>query len=376
MKRNFTLFICAGESSGDTLGTLLLTDLARCLREQAIDLRVVGMGGPQMRAVSDGNLECMEDIQAAGLAELAPKLPKIIARFRKLQNLAKREKPDLAILIDFPDFNLRLAARLKVLGIRVCIYVPPQVWAWRPQRVETLKRVADKVVTLFDFEKKYLAERGLEAVCCGHPLVTQTPTAPQPRQPRLLLCPGSRNHEIDAIFPVQLECARQLLAKRWLDKRPELQFGVLVAPGKEKRIAKHMRQSGLLLENGRISDGWTLALCAAGTVSLELALAGVPWILTHRVSPISHWMMRGRLTTPFLGMPNILMGRMVAPEFVQDALEADSLAKHASGLLGNEKRLDKIRRAWMDLRTRLQAAQTLDVAALVLDMLNEREGNG
>ena len=350
MTKSLRVFICAGEASGDCLGGWFMENFGRLAESKGQKVSWLGMGGPDMQARAQNSLTDMSAVQTAGMVELLPRLPEVLRRYLRLKRLAAESKPDLAVLVDFPDFNLRLAGFIHERGIPVLYYVAPQLWAWRPGRIEILKRSVDGLAVLFPFEEDWFRARGVAAFYVGHPLLE---TIPEPgletdwgENITIGLFPGSRTHEVEAILPVQLAAAR-LLDGQTPDS---LSFQIHAAAGRETQIMRIQKESGS--DFNCVGGGYDcdMAWCAAGTATLELALAGVVWLLTHRVRRLSYWMARRWISTACLAMPNILLKRMVAPELVQNDCRPEAIARHTVRLLSDGGERRRIRRAWLDMR--------------------------
>lgn len=338
-----------------------------------------------MQASAPGALQDMASVQAAGFAELLPKTPSIVSAFLTQHSVIRRERPDLAVLVDYPDFNLRLARSLRRMRIPILYYGAPQCWAWRPSRTEKLKKMVSTLAVLFPFEEKWFADRGVNAVFVGHPLameekprVTLRAEKTESGQERetvlknapfeIGIFPGSRAHEVESILPVQLNAAEKL---RVFSARP-FRFSIVAASGRRRQIDRIQQRAGIRLPYSSMNDRCDLAWCAAGTVTLELALSGIPWILTHRLSRVSHLMVKRSIRVDHLGMPNILLGRRAAPELVQKKLTAGRLARTTLDLLADGERMKRIRESWQGLGSLLKGhGEVVSVGKLGLDLLQK-----
>ncbi|HEU5453613.1 MAG TPA: lipid-A-disaccharide synthase, partial [Terriglobales bacterium] len=261
-------------------------------------------------------------------AEVVSHLPKIWTRFRKLLADIDRRRPDVAVLIDFPDWNLRLASELHRRKIPVVYYVSPQLWAWREQRIEQIRRYVSKMLVIFPFEAAWYRERGIEAQYVGHPLSDLTMPAAQPlRSPQtpVALLPGSRRKEISLNLPTLLEAARALgkeyqffvpvastIPTKWMVDKIHRLLGD--DPGVNLKMESDAR---LALATARA------AVVASGTATVEAALIGTPFVMVYRISPLSWKMGRRLVKVPHFAMPNLIAGRRVVPELVQSDFTAD-----------------------------------------------------
>jgi lipid-A-disaccharide synthase len=284
-----------------------------------------------------------ESLGVVGLAEVVRHIPRIYGQFRKLIRFAERERPRLALLTDSPDFNLRVAAKLKRLGIPVIYLIAPQVWAWRQGRVRKIVRDVDHLLCIFPFEEDWFRQRGVQATYIGHPLTrSATPAGTReqffsahrltPGRPVLTLLPGSRPGEVIRHLPL-LEDARARL--------PECQSVLAIPAGLPQRLGgstfreRNLRQSIQLVE-GAASDALAygdVALAASGTITVQAALLGAPMVTYYRVSPISWKLGRRFVRVPFLTMVNLIAGRSVVPELMQDDATGERLAAEARVLL-------------------------------------------
>ena len=342
--------LVAGEPSGDVLGSRVLRALRRAL--PGCDLHAEGIGGEAMIAEGFQTLYPLERLSVMGLVEPLGRLPELLRIRRALYRRWRANPPALFLGIDAPDFNLRLARRLRDAGVRSAHLVSPTVWAWRPRRVHQVARAVDRLLCLFPFEPALYRALDVDARFVGHPVVQELARMPDRAQARralglpatapvIALLPGSRAAEVAQLAP-SLMAAGELLRER--DPRREL---LMPAASKERAV-----QLRALLEHGRgarrggggairVVEGDSrramiaadLVLLASGTASLEAMLLRRPMVIAYRVSPLS-WALISRLAvTPYAGMPNILAGRRVVPELLQGDLSPAALARAAENLL-------------------------------------------
>jgi lipid-A-disaccharide synthase len=325
----------AGEASGDLLAGLLLDGL----RARWPAMQSMGIGGHQMQARGFEPWWPSETLAVRGYLEVVPHLRRLLAIRRELGDRLLRERPDIFIGIDAPDFNFGLEARLRAAGIPTVHFVSPSFWAWRAKKVETLKRSADHVLCIFPFEPELLAAHGVPATYVGHPLASVIPMEPDRAAARLQLgladgacvvavLPGSRGSEVQQMGARFFAAARTLLRSR-----PALQFVVPAVPSQEAAICRLADAAGLgaRLQVVRGQSHTVLAACdvalvASGTATLETALYKRPMVIAYHMNRLSYWLMRGRNLMPWIGLPNILCRDTVVPELIQDAATPEALA--------------------------------------------------
>jgi len=336
------LLVVALEASADLHGAAVLREL-RALRP---GLRAFGAGGPLLRAEGLEALVRAEDLSVMGFAEVLPALPRIFGALRRLRRAAQERRPRAALLIDSPDFNLRLARRLRRLGVQVAYFIGPSVWAWRTYRVRQIARDVAKMLVILPFEAEFYARHGVPAVYVGNPLADSLrPLLPaaagasraavrgalglDERRPVLALLPGSRRQEIRRIWPAMLRAARLLL-----QRTPDLQLVVPVAP----TVRREWLESGpaITFVEGRAPEvlaAATAAVVASGTATLEAALAEVPTVVVYRLSWLSWLIGRLLVRVPFVSLVNLLAGRRVVPELLQAECTGARIAESAAPLL-------------------------------------------
>jgi len=368
--------IVAGEASGDLHGA----ELAREILARDRHCELFGIAGERMRGEGVRAVYRTEEITGMGLTELASTIRHTLGALFKLRALLKREKPDLLILIDFPEFNLLLAKTAKRAGIPVLYYIAPQVWAWRRGRIRKIIDRTDRLAVVFPFEAGVFAQAGERVTFVGHPLLDQT--VPQdraqtlarhgfPPQARLLaILPGSRRTEIRHLLEPMVDAARTLARDH--DLIPCLALAPTLTS------ADLQRESSVALDGIRIIDNDTYsivaaseaALVASGTATLETALLGCPMVITYRVSPITFSVARLLIRgVRFIGMPNILAGREIVPELIQRQVTSANLVRAAEGLL-REPRHSATVAALRALRSQLGTpGAAARVAAMALDMM-------
>ncbi|HSN16200.1 MAG TPA: lipid-A-disaccharide synthase [Anaeromyxobacteraceae bacterium] len=335
------ILIVAGEASADLHAARALAELRR-LRP---GLAAFGVGGPALREAGLEALYPAEEICVMGLGEVLPRIPRILAILRGLARAAAERRPRVALLVDLPDFNLRLAAKLKRLGIKVVYYVSPTIWAWRRGRAKKIAKVVDRMLCILPFEPKAYEGTGVAARFVGHPFAEKPPPAPPEAyraelglpagRTTIALVPGSRPSEIARIFPHMLGAAERLLVSH-----PGAQFVVPVAPTLSRdQLAAHLAEHEGLdvrLVDGRTaeavgaSDG---AIVKSGTSTLEAALMQRPMIVVYRVSWLTYFVGRLLVKIAFFSLVNLLAGRRVVPELLQTEASADRMAAELEALL-------------------------------------------
>lgn len=365
------IFISAGESSGDALGAALLEALER--RVPALD--AFGMGGARMVAGGFRAIRAASEVGVVGLVEVLRHLPRLVRLCRSLAAAAIAGRPDVAVLIDVPDFNLRLARHLKRAGIPVVFYVGPSVWAWRAHRTRVFAPWVDRMLVLFPFEVRPWADAGVDVVCVGHPLADELPRPlPEPASTtrQVALLPGSRRGEIERHLGPMLEAAALLRARKLADRfvlpvAPDLDPALLRA-----QLARSPVGDAVALVTQDAGDPGprrqaladsTLALVASGTATLETALAGRPQVIVYRVSWLTYAIARLLAKVRFLGLPNLIAGREVAPELLQQKFTPGHLADAAARLLGDVAARRQVLAAYEEIRRNLGAQGAAERAA-------------
>ena len=329
------ILVVAGEASGD----LHAANLVTALREARPGLTCFGVGGERLRAAG---LECLarsEELSVMGLAEVVRELPRLVTLARRVRREAIRRGPDLAVLVDAPDFNLPLARHLRRAGIPVVVYISPQLWAWRSGRVRRIRRDVVRVLCILPFEVEFYARHGVAAEYVGHPLVDELSplmAAPPPRDDNsLALLPGSRWHEVSLLLPGMVAAAEALAATR-----PGLAVRILVAPGLARdRLAALVGSPAVQVElvsaeRHRVLASSRAALVASGTATLECALLGVPMVVGYRLHRLTFAIARRLVRVPHVSLVNLVAGREVVPELVQEHFTPEELARRAGALWG------------------------------------------
>jgi lipid-A-disaccharide synthase len=354
-ERREPLLIVAGEASGDLHGARLIAELTRLLP----GVEPFGLGGDQMRAAGLDPVAHSAEISVVGITEVLKILPRAREIFAALLAEVDRRRPQAAVLIDFPDFNLRLARALKARGVRVLYYISPQVWAWRRGRVKAIARDVERMLVLFPFELGFYREAGVGAVHVGHPLVDEVPSLPQvwDRQPgppyTVSLLPGSRRSEIAALLPTLLEAARRLAGQ------VPVHLQLIQAPTiAREALDGEVARSGLPVrivaaERFRAIADSHLALCASGTATLEVGLLGTPMIVVYRLAFWTWLLARALVRLPDVALVNLVLGRRVVPELIQKEASPGRIAEEAARLLADPAAIAGMRRGLAEVRGRL-----------------------
>lgn len=354
--------IVAGEASGDLYGARLVEE-AKAMRS---DIRFFGMAGERMRAAGAETLVDANDMAVVGLVEVVAHLPTIVRAFRKLTRAIETERPDLVILIDYQDFNQRLAAEAKKRGAKVLFYISPQVWAWRAGRVKKMSKIIDHMAVLFDFEIPYYERERVPVSFVGHPLLDLAhPSLSRdeafvkfgldPSRPVAGIFPGSRRSEIRNLFTSLLGAA-QLLRARY----PELQFVLPLASSLTRDdIDPQIRESGLDITIVEKSGSCDVAqvcdavMSVSGTVTMEIALMEVPMVIVYKVSPLTYAVGKRLIKVDHIGICNIVAGERVVQELLQEDAEPRTIATEMERLLFDRPYADAIRAKLKTIRGRL-----------------------
>ncbi len=364
------LLVVAGEASGDLHGARLLEELARLGRP----VEAFGLGGDELRKAGLETLADSAEISVVGLAEALRILPRARQIFRQLLSEVERRRPPAAVLVDFPEFNLRLARQLRRRGVKVIYYVSPQVWAWRRRRVETIRKVVDRMLVLFPFEEEFYHWHGVPALCVGHPLVDEVPELPQAwdherraGEPfRVALLPGSRRSEISALLPLMVGAVERLAA------RLPIQASVVRAPTVTEDDLSGMTRGAAIplpiVAANRFDHlaGCHLAFCASGTATLELGLLGTPLLVLYHLNRWTYLLARLLVKLPHISLVNLVLGRTVVPELLQHEAEPANVAAVAEALLTDPARVADLRSGLALLRGKLGASGAAARAAAAL----------
>ncbi|MCD4750080.1 MAG: lipid-A-disaccharide synthase [Thermoanaerobaculales bacterium] len=350
------LLVVAGEVSGD----IHAGNLVAKLRELIPDLQVFGVAGERLREAGVESVARTEDLSHMGLVEVLRELPRIRAIMQELVEEAGRRRPALAVLVDSPDFNLRLAARLRKLGIPVVLYVSPQLWAWRRGRVRKVRRLAREVLCILPFESRFYEEHQVRARFVGHPLVDDIEqdrsvfAKDDHSSSRIALLPGSRTMEVRALLPTMLGALRELPSSL-------VSEAVLVqAPGIDGVVDDILRERGGDQRLRRVSGkerrgalaGCSLAWTASGTATLECALLNVPMVVGYRLRRLSWALASLLVNVPHVGLVNLIAGERIAPELLQNSWNTQDLVRVTKDLMTGEG-LDLQKRALSEVRKRL-----------------------
>ena len=335
------IYLIAGEASGDVLGARLIA----ALRRQRPGLTFAGVGGTRMIDQGLTSLHPMADLAVMGLVEILPRLPLIRRRLNQSMADIAARKPDILITIDSPGYTKLILKRAAKLGIKRAHYVAPQVWAWHEHRVRTFPGLWDRLLCLLPFEPAWFAARGIDATFVGHPVLesgADTGNAARFRHRHglnnervLILMPGSRRSEIPRLLPVFEQVIRRL-ARSAPDLRPVLPVSPVVAATVHAAAATWATPPIIVTDLAEKHDAYaaaSVALTKSGTSTLELALAGVPMAVTYRVNPISAAIARRAIKIPHVAMVNLLAGREIVPELLQERCRPDLLEQTVLDLL-------------------------------------------
>lgn len=333
-----TIFLIAGEASGDALGAKLMRALKSCA---GTDIQFTGIGGPKMKAEGLNSLFAYEELSLMGFAEIVPHLPGLFRRIHQTVKAIERTRPDAVLTIDSPGFNFQIAKRVKRLGLntRLIHYVAPTVWAYKPERAAKMAAWYDLILLLLPFEAPYFDAVGLKNVFVGHPLVEDANPEPSIPNPHLLMLPGSRPGELARHLPIFGEVAEILKSRdiRYDIMIPSLPHLAGLITNVTQHWALKVRVAVTQEERDTAFAGAAAALCKSGTVALELALNRVPMVVTYRVNLITAWLLRRMIKVPYVNLVNLLLNRPAIPELLQEDCEPKKLAEALIPLITDEE---------------------------------------
>ena len=378
------ILISAGEASGEMYGAQLIEALRRASLPRKSELEFFGVGGERMRAAGCDTVVDTKDLAVVGITEILSHLPKILGCYKHLIREADRRKPDLAVVIDSPAFNWRVARQMKKRGIPTVYYVAPQFWAWRQGRVRLLRDYIDKALVIFPFEEKFYRDRGVDATFVGHPLaelaypsVTRADYAKQlqldPDKPWITLMPGSRVKEVRMNLPTILEAAG-LLGTAY-------EFLLPVAPTLDRSFLQGlMGETKLHLVPDALPALFhsRAGIVASGTATVEAAMMNLPFVMVYRVSPLTYLLGKPRVKVPRFAMVNLIAEEEVVPELVQQDFNAQNVVGRVREILDDGparmRMLDGLARVKARLRAPVKGEfgqHPADRAAeIILDLTN------
>ena len=322
------VWINAGETSGDLHGALLM----QALFKQA-PVQCIGMGGPAMRTAGLDATARAEDLSVMGFTEVLGHLPRIRRLLQNIKKALRQKRPDVVVLIDAPDFNFRVARMAHELGIPVVYYISPKLWAWREGRVSFIKKYVREMLSILPFEREFYARHGIDVNYVGHPLrdSVQTPEnmSLSPVNGQVGILPGSRKSEITSLLPAFGQAAALLYREN-----PRLTFALAQAPGVDRNMLISLWPKEIPVQITPPEQRYKLMrtsraiMAASGTATLETALLETPTVVAYRFSRLTHALGRLLVKVPYISLPNLILGREVFPELLQDKAEPRRIAAH------------------------------------------------
>jgi lipid-A-disaccharide synthase len=371
--------IVVGETSGDMLGIGLM----KALKKHYPDATFEGIGGPLMEAEGFKSFVAMERLAVMGLVEILGRLFELLKVRKKLVQHWQENPPDVFIGIDAPEFNTQLEYKLKRSGIKTVHYVSPSVWAWRPKRIHKIKKSVDLMLTLFPFEAKFYQQHDVPVSFVGHNLADNIPFENNPEDARqvfhieqgkkvVCLMPGSRGSEVEKLCPVFIQAA-ELVFKH----NPNVRFILPAANEVRKQQIEKLIDDANLVVNIEVIDGDSktcmqaadVILLASGTATLEGLLLKKPMVVSYIVSPITWMIMRRLLKQDFISLPNLLAGREVVPEIIQEQATADNLANALNERLEDEKVIHQLQETFLFIHKQLKRGADEQAALAIMNLL-------
>lgn len=376
----YTVLFSAGESSGDQHAAHMFEEM----RKRCPDLKAIAMGGIKMRQAGIDIRFDSSGIGVIGLVEILKHYGEIRRALKLMKTIVAEEKPDLLVCVDYKEFNLKLAQFAKRQGVKVLFYVSPQVWAWRPGRVKTYGKAIDMMAVIFPFETPYYEAEKVPVRYVGHPSVDKVQPLRSKEEdmalfgldssrPVIGILPGSRSNEIKRMLPVMLQAVAKLA-----QHNPKLQFVLPQADSvSDQALQAHLATCPVEIKIIKQQTYDAIQCCDAimttsGTASLEIALLGVPMLIAYRLSPLTYWLGRLLVNIPFIGLPNIVAGRAVVKELIQEQVTEENLAAEILRLLNDEDYRAACVDGLQQVKTGLgEGGGSKKMAELALSMLRE-----
>ena len=340
MHHNRKAFIIAGEESGD----IYAGEIARNLKKFHTNIKLFGIGGHNLEKENVILIEHIKNLSFLGLVEVLKHIPDVLKILKKVKNFLIKEKPDFIILIDFPDFNFKVAKFAKSIGIKVYYFISPQVWAWRRGRVKFIKKFIDKMFVIFPFEKDFYSQFNINVEFVGHPLAMKIrkylDENPSKKSEKLTigLLPGSRNKEVETLFPEMINAVKKI-------KNIDILIGIAKNVNIDliKKFITDTENIEFIHANTyHLAAKSDIIISSSGTATLESAMFGKPVIIIYKVNLISYILGRILIKVPFIGMPNILLGEMNNPELIQFKCNSNEIYIETMKLIKNRAKRGKI----------------------------------
>jgi len=372
------ILIVAGEASADLHGS----NLVRAIHRMDAGITFMGIGGKEMAAVGVKILISSSDMAVVGLTEVFSKLRFITRAYTRLKNILKNSHPDLLILIDYPDFNIRLAQIAKRSKVPVLYYISPQVWAWRKRRIKKLAKRVDRMAAILPFEESFYRKKGLNVEYVGHPLLDAIPDKPSKSSvikdmglnndyPILGILPGSREDEIKNILPLMIKAA-EILSTRYhglkcvLPIASTIPLDLVHSMTRKSTVEIHISEGNIY----KTLTACDLALVTSGTATLETAIMGIPMIIVYRVSPITFLVGKMVVKVKHIGLVNLVAGEEVVPELIQDEVTPHRLAREVIALLEGGRRKENMIKKLGMVKERLgKGGASKRTARIALEMI-------
>ncbi len=365
-----SIMVVAGEASGDKHGAALVSALRKIYPGTRFE--IFGSGGEEMRSAGVETLVDAREMAVIGIPEIARAIGRLYGAYRTLLEAARARRPQAVVLIDWPDFNMRLARRLRREGFKIVYYISPQVWAWRRYRVRALRRDVERMLVILPFEEEFYKEEGIEVEYVGHPLAESVRTTAtrdefarrhglDSSRPIIALLPGSRHKEIHYHLPAMLDAARRLQQSL----QNETQFVVPLASTVNRDQVKAIigEAAGTAARGVTVIERDTynalghaeIAVVASGTATVEAALIGTPMVIIYRASELNWRLIRPLIHLDTFGMVNLIAARRVVPELIQHDVTGEKIASEVTAILSDPARLARMREDLSQVRDRLQA---------------------
>lgn len=374
--KKWKLLVVAGEASADHAAAVVLRELQQILPDR---IEAVGVGGERLAALGMEIIVPASKLNVVGFFDWVDRVGEILGAYRSIVGRIESDRPDLALLVDLPDFNLRIAKRLKRLGVPVAYYISPQVWAWRQYRVKKIRRLVDRMLVVFPFEKEFYERHGVDARFVGHPLLEQIFPRASVRsreemgdQPRIALLPGSRASELRYHAPI----LRSLIEKL-RERYPRAEIRIPLAPTLSMKEVALLEGRATLVTDARDTLAWAdAAAIASGTATLEAALVGTPFCLFYRMNRVTAAILRRMIVCGFVGMPNLLLKKEAAREFLQDRATGELLFEELVRLIEDDTYRSEKFADWKSCRRELESGGANHRAAAEVAALLARPSTG